>query len=133
VKRSKGERHVGARLERIGWVTEDHLKGESHAFSIGGWTSQTLTCGRLSLQPDGLVHKLYRSPHHNDRKRGNGAIIRERRKGADKCSLTTEKMLSANRSLSNIFLQKGQNIEFADKKCDFTFLNFGSWRGLAFY
>lgn len=48
-------------------------------------------------------------------------------------SLTTEKMLSANRNLSNIFLQKGQNIEFADKKCDFSFLNFGSRRGLAFY
>jgi len=53
--------------------------------------------------------------------------------GALLCSLTTEKMLSANRSLSNIFLQRGQNIEFADKKCGFIVLNFGSWRGLAFY
>jgi hypothetical protein len=47
--------------------------------------------------------------------------------------LTTEKMLSANRNLSNIFLQNGQNIEFADKKCVFGFPNFGSWGGLAFY
>jgi hypothetical protein len=30
--------------------------------------------------------------------------------------LTTEKMLSANPELSNIFLQNGQNIDIADKK-----------------
>jgi hypothetical protein len=48
-------------------------------------------------------------------------------------SLTTEKMLSANRILSNIFLQRGQNIEFTDKKSVFGLPNFGSWGGLAFY
>jgi hypothetical protein len=30
--------------------------------------------------------------------------------------LTTEKMLSANREMSNIFLQRGQNIDIAHKK-----------------
>jgi hypothetical protein len=30
--------------------------------------------------------------------------------------LTTEKMLSANHEMSNIFLQSGQNIDIADKK-----------------
>jgi hypothetical protein len=42
-------------------------------------------------------------------------------------------MLSANRDLSNIFLQKGQNIDIADKKPFSLAENFGSCGGLAFY
>jgi hypothetical protein len=52
--------------------------------------------------------------------------------GALKSSLTTEKMLSAIIELSNIFLQKGQNIEIADKNEAARAANFGSWRGLTF-
>jgi hypothetical protein len=46
---------------------------------------------------------------------------------------TTEKMLSANRKMSNIFLQRGQNIDIAPKKQPGSSGNFGSWRGLAVY
>ena len=65
--------------------------------------------------------------------RGNDAIIRERVQGAEARPLTTEKMLSANRQMSNIFLQKGQIIDIADKKADLAVVNFGSWRGLTVY
>ena len=43
MKSSKGERHTGARLERIGWVTEDHLKGSR--------TRSRLVAGRVKLSP----------------------------------------------------------------------------------
>jgi hypothetical protein len=52
--------------------------------------------------------------------------------GELKSSLTTEKMLSAIPELSNIFLQKGQNIEIADKNESVRVTNFGSGRGLTF-
>jgi hypothetical protein len=52
--------------------------------------------------------------------------------GELKSSLTTEKMLSAIAELSNIFLQKGQNIEIADKNESLGLNNFGSGRGLTF-
>jgi hypothetical protein len=42
-------------------------------------------------------------------------------------------MLSANREMSNIFLQRGQNIDIADKKALLRAANFGSWRGLTVY
>jgi hypothetical protein len=42
-------------------------------------------------------------------------------------------MLSANQEMSNIFLQRGQNIDIAHKKSRLRPLNFGSWHGLAFY
>jgi hypothetical protein len=47
--------------------------------------------------------------------RGTGAIIQER-VIRNVCPLTTEKMLSANQKMSNIFLQTGQNIDITDKK-----------------
>jgi hypothetical protein len=47
--------------------------------------------------------------------------------------LTTEKMLSANRKMSNIFLQRGQNIDIADKNRARSRGNFGSLEGLTFY
>jgi hypothetical protein len=50
--------------------------------------------------------------------------------GELKSSLTTEKMLSAIAELSNIFLQKSQNIEIADKNESADPRNFGSRRGL---
>ncbi|HJU55090.1 MAG TPA: hypothetical protein VJ715_10975 [Pyrinomonadaceae bacterium] len=53
--------------------------------------------------------------------------------GELKSSLTTEKMLSAIAKLSNIFLQKGQNIEIADKNESASPDNFGSGGGLTFY
>jgi hypothetical protein len=56
---------------------------------------------------------LCRIPRHRDRK-GNDTIIQERVRGAD-APLTTEKMLSANNEMSNIFLQRGQNIDIARK------------------
>jgi hypothetical protein len=45
-------------------------------------------------------------------------MARSSRKGSEgiKRPLTTEKMLSANREMSNIFLQRGQNIDIAHKK-----------------
>jgi hypothetical protein len=64
--------------------------------------------------------------------RGNDAIIQERVKGAF-APLTTEKMLSANRKMSNIFLQRGQNIDIAHKKAVPAVSNFGSLRGLTVY
>jgi hypothetical protein len=42
-------------------------------------------------------------------------VIQERVKGSVH-PLTTEKMLSANHEMSNIFLQRGQNIDIAHKK-----------------
>jgi hypothetical protein len=42
-------------------------------------------------------------------------------------------MLSANREMSNIFLQRGQNIDIAHKKGARGGCNFGSGRGLAVY
>jgi hypothetical protein len=42
-------------------------------------------------------------------------------------------MLSANREMSNIFLQRGQNIDIANKKEVWPLANFGSLRGLAVY
>lgn len=64
--------------------------------------------------------------------RGTSAIIQERVIRNFR-PLTTEKMLSANREMSNIFLQTGQNIDITDKKAISGLLSFGSWRGLAFY
>lgn len=54
-----------------------------------------------------------------------GAIIQERVEG-DSAPSTTEKMLSANAELSNIFLQRGQNIDIADKNRADVANNFGS-------
>jgi hypothetical protein len=42
-------------------------------------------------------------------------------------------MLSANRKMSNIFLQGRQNIDITDKKALFEPSDFGIWQGLAFY
>jgi hypothetical protein len=42
-------------------------------------------------------------------------------------------MLSANREMSNIFLQRGQNIDIAKKKGVWRGGNFGSWSGLEVY
>jgi hypothetical protein len=47
--------------------------------------------------------------------------------------LTTEKMLSANGEMSNIFLQSGQNIDIAHKKRPRSFSNFGTGEGLTVY
>jgi len=109
------------------------LRGVARALGQWLWTSQTLTHGRFSLQPDGLVHGLFRCPRHNDRKRGMARSFGKGTRSTLSRPLTTEKMLSANRILSNIFLQSRQNIEFADKKCFSGFPNFGSRRGLAVY
>jgi hypothetical protein len=45
-------------------------------------------------------------------------VIQERVKESVR-SLTTEKMLSANRKMSNIFLQRGQNIDITHKKAGY--------------
>jgi hypothetical protein len=42
-------------------------------------------------------------------------------------------MLSAKGEMSNIFLQKGQIIDIADKKPNLLVVNFGSRRGLTVY
>jgi hypothetical protein len=65
--------------------------------------------------------------------RGTGAHHPEEGSRGSVRPLTTEKMLSANREMSNIFLQRGQNIDITHKKSGLRPPNFGSWRGLAFY
>jgi hypothetical protein len=55
------------------------------------------------------------SPRRDDRKGGFGAIISGKGQGEQERPLTTEKMLSANARMSNIFLQRGQNIDIAHK------------------
>jgi hypothetical protein len=54
--------------------------------------------------------------------RGTGRIIQRRGQGESVRPLTTEKMLSANREMSNIFLQRGQNIDIAHKKAIYSVL-----------
>jgi len=65
--------------------------------------------------------------------RGKQCACHPGKSGEARALLTTEKMLSANQQLSNIFLQRGQNIDIADKKGVFDQMNFGSGEGLAFY
>ncbi|HUQ31822.1 MAG TPA: hypothetical protein VM095_06870 [Pyrinomonadaceae bacterium] len=73
--------------------------------------------GKVPLRnPPASLNGLCRCPRHGDRIRGYGAIIQDKGLKEPKRLLTTEKMLSANRELSNIFLQNGQNIDIADKK-----------------
>jgi hypothetical protein len=72
---------------------------------------------------------LCRIPRHRDRK-GNDTIIQERVKAAD-ATLTTEKMLSANNEMSNIFLQRGQNIDIACKNLSCPFINFRKAEGIS--
>jgi hypothetical protein len=72
---------------------------------------------------------LCRNPRHRNRK-GNDTVIQERVKAAD-ATLTTEKMLSANNEMSNIFLQRGQNIDIACKNLSCPFINFRKAEGIS--
>jgi len=67
------------------------------------------------------------APAIDDRKGYRARSSRkEWRKHIHLCFSATEKMLSANQNLSNIFLQRGQNIDIADKKGVLDERNFGS-------
>jgi hypothetical protein len=88
--------------------------------------------GKVPLQPAGLVYGLCQSPRHDDHK---GKWSDHPGKGQRELalSLTTEKMLSANSKMSNIFLQRGQNIDITHKNRLPGFINFGSLERLTFY
>jgi hypothetical protein len=73
------------------------------------------------------------SPRHDDRRGILARSSQERIREHIERPLTTEKMLSANGEMSNIFLQKGQNIDITHKKRIKRASNFGRRGGLTVY
>jgi hypothetical protein len=125
------ERHAAARVERIGRVVTTFSRGAARYF--GGNGRVRLIWGSTALNPLASVYGPCRSPRHDDRK---GKWRDHPGKGSRRTfrlSLTTEKMLSAISEMSNIFLQRGQNIDIAHKNRLLSHTNFGRWGGLAFY
>jgi hypothetical protein len=107
-------------------------RGAARCFGGNGRVELSSGEGTASADPLASFYGLCWSPRHDDRK-GNGAIIQERVRENFPLSSTTEKMLSANNKMSNIFLQRGQNIDIAHKNTLLSHTNFGRWGGLAFY